>query len=291
MLTEPAAAGDRPFLIISDVHLGAVPAATERALRAFLAHAASAACGLLINGDLFDVWLGTRHFVVRHHVRILAAVADVVDAGVPVYFVGGNHDAHEFGGDVLRDDLGVILLDEPARVTLGGRRALVVHGDGVWPEPRGYPYYRKRHPLLRSGAFRWAAQRLTHVDRIYDRVAAWSATREFVARHARGEATGPKPAAAAIEAWALAALDANSTVDLVLAGHSHQPALVEVAPGRHYVNTGDWISHMTYGVLPAAAGSAPEIRRWPGEESLSAIEWATINAGVKHPEPSTDAAG
>jgi UDP-2,3-diacylglucosamine hydrolase len=257
-----APADPRPFYVVSDVHLGVVPAATERAFRAFLAHVAGDASGLLINGDLFDVWLATRHFVVSHHVRVLAAVADVVDAGVPVYFVGGNHDAQEFGGAMLRDVLGVTLLEEPARMTLGGRRALVMHGDGVWPAPRGYPAYRKRHPVLRSRAFRFAAERLAHVDRIYDRVAAWSGTRKFVARHARGESTGPKPSAAPIEAWARAALAAEPDLDLVLAGHSHLPAFVEVAPGQFYVNTGDWIEHMTYAVLPPGSG-APELRTWP----------------------------
>ncbi len=266
------------FYVVSDVHLGAVPSATERAFRGFLAHVAGAAAGLLINGDLFDVWLATRRFVPRPHVRVLAAVADVVEAGVPVAFVGGNHDAHEFGGDMLRDDLGVTLLEEPARLTVGGRRALVIHGDGVWPEPRGYPAYRKRHPVLRSRAFRAAAQRLAHVDRIYDRVAAWSATREFAARHARGEGTGPKPAAAPIEAWARAALRAEPDVHLVLAGHSHLPVLAEVAAGRYYVNTGDWIEHLTYGVLPSDGGP-PEIRRWPDQAVVHAADRPAV-AGV-----------
>ena len=252
----------KPFLIVSDVHLGAVPAETERAFRAFLNHAATTAAGLLINGDLFDVWLATRHFVVRHHVRVLAALADMVDAGVPVYFVGGNHDAIEFGGEMLRDELGVTLLEEPARVTLGGRHALVVHGDGVWPAPRGYPTYRKRHPVLRHRAFRWGAQRVAHVDRIFDRVAAWSATREFVTRRGAGQGTGPKPAAGPIEAWARSALLAEPDLDLVLAAHSHLPALIEVGAGRYYVNSGDWIEHMTYVALPADA-RVPEIRRWP----------------------------
>lgn len=265
-MTAPAPP-DRPFLVVSDVHLGAVPAETERAFRAFLAHAAEVASGLLINGDLFDAWFATRHFVVRHHVRVLAAVADVVDAGVPVYFVGGNHDAIEYGGEVLRDDFGVILLEDPAHLDIAGYRALVVHGDGVRPGPAGYPQYRKRHPVLRSPAFRWAAQRMTHVDSIYDRVAAWSATRAFVARHARGEDTGPKPAAAPIEAWARAALRAEPTTDVVLAGHSHLPVLAEVDPGRYYINTGDWISHMSYGVFRGVE-HAPELQRWPDREPL-----------------------
>lgn len=250
---------DKPFVVVSDVHLGAVPPATERAFRAFLRYVATEASGLLINGDLFDVWLASRYFVVRDHVRVLAAIADVVDSGVPVYFIGGNHDALEFGGDVLRDDLGVTLLNEPARLAVGAFRALVIHGDGV---ESGSARYRKRHPILRSRAFRWTAQRVVHLDRIYERIANWSSTRGLVERHRHGEPAGPKPYVALIEQWARMMLETMPDIDLVLAGHSHHPAQIEVGEGRYYVNTGDWISHMTYLVVPADGG-APELRRWP----------------------------
>jgi UDP-2,3-diacylglucosamine hydrolase len=135
----------------------------------------------------------------------------------------------------------------------------VIHGDGV---QAGRSDYHKRHPVLRSSAFRWIAQRLFHLDRIYDAVAKYSETTELVERQRRGD-TGPKPAAPLIEAWAREALAVNQDVDLVLAGHSHLPALVEVAPGRYYMNTGDWVSHMTYGVIPATG--APELRAWPDQ--------------------------
>jgi UDP-2,3-diacylglucosamine hydrolase len=249
----------KPFLVVSDLHLGVVPAETERAFRDFLRFAAAEAAGLLINGDLFDVWIASRHFVVRDHVRVLAAIADVVESGVPVYFVGGNHDALEFGGSMLRDDLGVTILEEPARVILGAYRSLVVHGDGVHATRSEY---RKRHPILRSRGFRWLVQRFVHLDRIYDGVARWSGTREFVDRQLRGEDTGPKPLAPLIEMWAIRALRELPEVDLVLAGHSHLPAWIEVEPRRYYVNTGDWVSHMTYAVLPSDGG-APELCRWP----------------------------
>lgn len=254
----------KPFLVVSDVHLGAVPSRTERHLLAFLDYAAAESSGLLINGDLFDVWIASRHFVVRHHVRVLARIADVVESGVPVYFVGGNHDAIEYGGEMLRDDLGVYLLEEPARIRLGTFDALVVHGDGV---RRGRADYQKRHPVLRSRSFRWVAERFVHLDRIYDRVAAWSATTKFVERHERGESTGPKPSAPLIEEWAKEALRATPAINIVLAGHSHAPAWVQVGPCRFYVNTGDWIEHMSYGVLPAD-GRPPEIRRWPDRTLL-----------------------
>jgi UDP-2,3-diacylglucosamine hydrolase len=249
----------KPFLVVSDLHLGAVPVETERAFREFLRYVSSDASGLLINGDLFDVWVASRHFVVRDHVRVLAAIADVVERGVPVYFVGGNHDALEFGGAMLRDDLGVTILEEPARIVLGSYQALVIHGDGV---QRERSEYRKRHPILRSSAFRWLTQRLVHLDRIYDGIARWSGTKEFVERELRGEGTGPKPYARLIQDWAVAALQEMPDIDLVLAGHSHLPAQVEIELGRYYMNTGDWISHMTYGVLPGMGGE-PELRRWP----------------------------
>ncbi|HEY4129396.1 MAG TPA: UDP-2,3-diacylglucosamine diphosphatase [Gemmatimonadaceae bacterium] len=253
------AQSDKPFLVVSDLHLGAVPKATERAFVEFLRYAAESASGLLINGDLFDVWIASRHFVVRDHVRVLAAIADVVDAGLPVYFVGGNHDALEFGGELLRDDLGVVILEEPAQLTVGTLRALVIHGDGVG---RSTVSYKKRHPILRSRWFRWIVQRMVHVDRIYDAVARWSATKRMVARHAAGLDTGPKPAAPLIEAWAREALERNADVDVVFAGHSHLPADVEVAPGKYYINSGDWISHMTY-VEIHADHARPRLLNWP----------------------------
>jgi hypothetical protein len=52
-----------PDLIVSDIHLGAVPAETEAEFRRFLEHAATAARSLLINGDLFDFWFEYRSVI------------------------------------------------------------------------------------------------------------------------------------------------------------------------------------------------------------------------------------
>ncbi len=244
-------------MVVSDVHLGVVPPDTERRFREFLRVQRERAAAVLINGDLFDVWLATRHFVIRHHVRVLAALADLVDAGVPVLFVGGNHDALEYGGQALADEFGIVTLDEPAHLAFGAHRMVVVHGDGVRAEGGAY---RKRHPILRHAAFRWTAQRVLHLDRIADLIARTSGTRRQVERHARGEDTGPKHAAPLLEAWARDALRDMATADIALAGHSHLPALVEVTPGRYYVNSGDWIGHKSYAVIPAEG--PPELRAW-----------------------------
>ena len=255
----------KPYLVVSDIHLGAGPADRPPMFRQFLRFAAEEASGLLINGDLFDVWLATRHFVVRHHLRELAAIADLVDAGVPVHLVGGNHDPVELGGTVLQE-LGVTVLHEPARLSFGGWRALVIHGDGVQRTGPSYPRYRKRHALLRSAPLRWVAGRLMHLDSIHDRIAAWSTT---PAQFEQRSGNVYRPDVVPIEAWATAALHAEPDIDIVLAGHSHLPVLREVLPRRFYMNSGDWISHMTYGVLPADGGR-PALYRWPERSPLQA---------------------
>src|SRR3954466_6103402 len=138
---------EKPVYVVSDTHLGAVPRDTERAFRGFLAHAAAEAQSLLINGDLFDFWFEYRSVILREHFRVVAKLADVVDAGVPVTFVGGNHDA--WAGSFLRDEVGIRVVEGPLEMDLGGRRALVAHGDGVGS---GDVKYRMLKAVIRSRA-------------------------------------------------------------------------------------------------------------------------------------------
>src|SRR5437868_1304922 len=90
---------------MSDAHLGYGPGDVERAVITFFRHVATRAGSLVINGDLFEFWFEWRSVIPRRGFRALAALADVVDAGVPVTMIAGNHDC--WGGDVLRNDVGV----------------------------------------------------------------------------------------------------------------------------------------------------------------------------------------
>jgi UDP-2,3-diacylglucosamine hydrolase len=248
----------KPFLVVSDLHLGAVPAATERRFREFLDEEATEAAGLLINGDLFEFGMAYRSVVRREQVRVLAKLAELVESGVPVYFVAGNHDYLEWGGHVLQEDAGVQLLHDPVVMEIAGRRALVTHGDVVG---RGATRERIERWLSRNRLV-VGFIRLLHPD-LVDRVQPYmTGTRRQVRRHAAGQGGGPKRRAPGIEAWALETLRDDRSLDLVIAGHSHLPALVEIEPGRFYLNAGDWITHDSYLVLPE--DGPPEIRHWPG---------------------------
>ena len=137
--------------ITSDVHLGAIPRERERAFLSFLEHVGAHARSLLVNGDLFDFWFEYGDVVPGKHFRALAALAEVVDAGIPVTLMGGNHDA--WGGRFLREEVGVAFHPDQWRTELGGRRALVAHGDGVGRGDVGYRMLKAvlRNPVMVAG--------------------------------------------------------------------------------------------------------------------------------------------
>ena len=111
-----------PAYVISDIHLGHASDATERLLLSFLRALPGRAASLLINGDLFEFWFEWKTVVPRSGVRVLAALMDLRDAGVPVTMLAGNHDC--WGGDVLRE-AGVDFQFGPWTGSLGGWRARV----------------------------------------------------------------------------------------------------------------------------------------------------------------------
>ncbi len=244
----------KPFFIVADIHLGAVPRSTERAFREFLSHVQEAASGLLINGDLFDFWFEYRSVIPREHYRVLARLAELVEAGVPVSFVGGNHDA--WGGDFLREEVGIRLLDGPVEIEMGGRRTLVTHGDGVGGGEWHYRILRRflRNPVTVGGF------RMLHPD-WGDRIARFVSTTEVKVGNGH---LASRERAKRLELWAAERLRENPALELVIASHTHIPEVVEVLPGRYYANTGDWLNHFTY--LTLLAKGPPQLRYWPDSD-------------------------
>ncbi len=235
--------------MVSDVHLGAIPPPGERSFLDFLRSLPGTIDELLINGDLFDFWFEYRHVVLRRHFAVLRRLADLVDAGVRVRLVGGNHDA--WTGSFLGADLGIELLDGPVTTELAGRNAYIAHGDGLLD---GEAAYRAFASLTRSRAFR-ALFRLAPPD------LSLPLARRFSSTPARlGGDPVPDPALAdALSAHALSLLGERPELDLIVFGHAHRPELLEVAPGRAYLNPGDWIHHRSYALL---GPDSIEIRSW-----------------------------
>jgi len=225
-------------IVVSDSHLGAAPPASEKAFLDFLAGVPDRSRDLVINGDLFDFWFEYRTVILSRHFHVLRLLADLVDAGVRLRMLGGNHDS--WGGRFLRDEIGIELLEGPLVTEVGGRRTYLAHGDGLGGGDLGY---RLLKAVIRSSPARFAFREV-HPD--------WSAR---LIRSISRTQSRSMPAASAGDRsrhdhlcrLAERILATDSTLDLVIFGHSHIPELKQVEPDRFYLNTGDWLSHCTWG--------------------------------------------
>ncbi|HEY0670633.1 MAG TPA: UDP-2,3-diacylglucosamine diphosphatase [Longimicrobiales bacterium] len=224
--------------IVSDTHLGAVPQATERSFIEFLRRITPDAKSLLINGDLFDFWFEWGDVIPSQHYRVLAAIADVVDAGVPVTMIGGNHDA--WGGRFLREQVGVALHNGVLRSSFAGKPALIAHGDGLG---KGDLKYRMLKAVLRSKAATWGF-RVLHPE-IGMRIAHGVSSTDEKRHNDHSSETRSE----FLKDWAREQFAADKQLGWVVCGHSHVPLIMEVGAGQTYINSGDWVKHSTYATI------------------------------------------
>ncbi len=217
---------DAPCYIVSDHHFGVVPTGAVADFLAFLAQIRGRAGSLVINGDLFDFWFEWRTVMPRSGFRVLAALAQLVDDGMPVIWIGGNHDC--WGGDVLRQDVGVNYMLGAWEGDIAGWRARIEHGDGLRPiEDRRYRALKAfiRNPLAIAG------MKLLHPD-----VGSWLATRSSSASRTHRARDG----GAALRNVAFERLSANGAPDVYVLGHTHVPALERAPGGGIYANAGSF---------------------------------------------------
>jgi UDP-2,3-diacylglucosamine hydrolase len=249
-----------PVFFSGDVHLGAVPPETHRAFLSWLEYCGQEASRVILSGDLFDYWFEYRSVVPRGHTRVLGALAALVDAGIPVLLMGGNHDW--WGGSFLTEELGIEFHQEPVVLDLHGRKTFLAHGDGLGSGDSAYQILRfVLRGSLTQFAFRWL-----HPD-----MGAWLARRASKTERRAGEPPEKQYARSeSLKEWAEEKLRTEPDLDLVVLGHTHLPVLLEVESGRHYLNPGDWVIHKSYAVLPETG--PPRIHDWregPGSAGAS----------------------
>jgi UDP-2,3-diacylglucosamine hydrolase len=236
------------LVVVADAHLGPAAGVDERRLLSFLERVPSEGDALLVNGDLFEFWFGYGRAIPRHGFRVAAALARL-RAQLPVVMVGGNHDRWDRG--FWRDDLGLDYHPLRADFEIGRRSVRAVHGDGLtdrrWASrflhglvstPLASALYRALPPDVGFPL----VERLTPL--FGDRDASEARLAEAAARQL---------------AWAEATLRAEPALGVLVMGHTHRHALVEVAPGREYLNPGPWFEGGRYAVVTERASELRQV--------------------------------
>lgn len=234
----------------SDVHFGVDEQAAERdklaRVSSFLDHVMQDADQLYIVGDLFDAWIEYETVIPKGFHRILTKLEDVVQSGVAVHYLAGNHDF--WMRDYFSSELGITTHLEPFDAMIDGRKFLIHHGDGLALRDTGY---RMIKPVLR-GKLSVALYRWLHPD-IGLAIARSSSqqSRHYTSTKDYGEHDGMVQ---------FARKKISEGYYAVVMGHRHTPFHSPIEGGV-YVNLGDWITHNSYAV---ARDGVVTLHTWKG---------------------------
>jgi UDP-2,3-diacylglucosamine pyrophosphatase LpxH len=218
------------LIVVSDLHIGNPFSTASHHLDHFFEYASRHRFNVCINGDGFEILQASFASLAFDSVGVLQQIRRLLDAGLEVFYVVGNHDI------VLEHFLSAwsgIHITPFLNVVSGDQRIRVEHGHLYDPSfvksPRAYEWLTR------------AAGPLLHVYPDVYRV--WSAYESLKRRLQvwRGGALVEQNVY-----YEAAAMLLRRGFDAVIFGHTHAPEDVELEPGQRYVNSGTWVRGGTF---------------------------------------------
>lgn len=137
-------------IFISDLHLEEHnPIITDIFIRFLGQQNRSTTQAIYILGDFFESWIGDDDLTPFNQ-KIISHLRKVTQKGIPIYFLHGNRDF--LLGKKFFKDSGCTLLPDETIISVGGRKALLMHGDTLCSEDKAYLKFRKK---ARNKFFQW----------------------------------------------------------------------------------------------------------------------------------------
>ena len=190
-------------------------------------------CGaLMLLGDVFDFWFDYGRVVPKGFVRLQGALARLTDAGIPVTLFTGNHDMWMF--DYLPKEIGVQIAREPTTYTIGQKRFMIGHGDGLGPGDAFYKFLKKCF----SSRVLQRAFALIHPDAGLRLAQGWSGHSRNTSGH---KDAGFKGEAEFLWQWCKN-VETKEHHDAYFFGHRHLYLDLPVGERSRYLNLGDWFT-------------------------------------------------
>lgn len=229
----------------SDFHLGVNGRLTsierERQLVRWLDMARQDAEAIYLVGDIFDFWFEYKHAVPKGHIRLLGKLAEIRDAGIPVYIFTGNHDMWLF--DYLEKELDLTVYRQPIQKEINNKKFFIGHGDGLGPGDHGYKFLKK---VFSNPLCQWLFARLHPNFGIG--LASFLSGKSRDANHDEDIFLGED------NEWLIQYSKRKSEklpeVDYFIFGHRHLPIDWQLPNKKsRYINLGEWVNFNSYAVF------------------------------------------
>lgn len=245
------------MLVISDLHLGNPFSRASKTLLEFFDYARTQRFDLCINGDGFEILQASFVSLAYDSVDVMRRLRAHLDAGLRVFYIVGNHDIvlEKFITTFTRGEsatAGSIEITPFLNVTTGDLRVRIEHGHLYDPS-------FVKHPAL----YEWLTRMVGPLLHIYpDVYRVWSWYEDAMQRLRAGFSSERALQSVYYEA---ADMLLQRGFDVVVFGHTHKPEDVLLAPGRRYVNAGNWVRGGSYVRLDHGQ---IELLSWPEQTPL-----------------------
>lgn len=224
----------------SDNHLGA-PTPKESLKREkifvqWLCEIQQDAGCIILLGDLFDFWFEYKKVVPKGFVRVLGKLAEISDAGIPIYFFVGNHDL--WMKNYFKEELNITTFHTPQEFWCNEKLFLIGHGDGLGPDDTGFKIMKK---IFTNPICKWLYKWL-HPDIGVTLGNYFSVKNKLISGKEDVKYLGEN------KEWLVLYCKRKleqKHYDYFVFGHRHLPLCIPISKSV-YINTGDWINYYTY---------------------------------------------
>ena len=226
----------------SDNHLGAptqeISLPREKKFVAWLDSIKHDASAIFLLGDLFDFWFEYKKVIPKGFTRTLGKLAELSDAGIPIYYFVGNHDLWMNG--YFEEELNIPVYHKPKDFEINGKAFFIGHGDGLGPGDKGY----KRMKKVFTNSFSKWLFRWLHPDLGVKLAQYMSVKNKLISGEEDAKFLGEENEWLSIYAKKKLA---EKHRDYFVFGHRHLPLEISLENNSKYINLWDWINHYTYG--------------------------------------------
>lgn len=228
----------------SDNHLGApntkASLPREKKFVSFLEAIKADAQAIFLMGDLFDFWFEYKTVVPKGFTRTLGKLAELTDAGIPIYYFVGNHDL--WMNSYFEEELNIPVFHNPQQLEINRTKFFIGHGDGLGPGDKGFKRMKKvfTNPVSKW-FFRWLhpdlGVRLAQYLSVNNKIISGDADAKFLGEDKEW-----------LVQYCKRKLETEHH-DHFIFGHRHLPLEIDLKNNSRYTNLGDWIQYFTYAVF------------------------------------------
>jgi len=233
---------DKKIYFASDFHLGVPNAesslAREKRVVAWLDQIKHDAHSIYLLGDIFDFWFEYKHAIPKGFIRLQGKLAELRDAGLPIYFFTGNHDMWMF--DYFEKELGIVIYRDTQVFHINNLKIMLGHGDGLG-DTSNYFLLKK---IFASKICQWVFARI-HPNLGIKIANEWS-KRSRIANNEKEKFNSEEKEFLFNYCKEFEKIEHH---DFYIFGHRHLPLDMKVGENSRYINLGEWVCYNTYAVL------------------------------------------